>query len=84
MMRRVDIDLVVIGFLMSGLNGMQIARALHSQQRTARLPAMLVSSESGAVGRDHLDLFNAVLDDTDPTTRLIERVTAVLASARND
>ena len=79
MMQATDADLVITDFMMPRMTGLELARAIRSQERYAAVPIILVSGANGSVGREHPDLFNAVLDRPHPPGRLIEQVEAVLA-----
>jgi CheY-like chemotaxis protein len=78
MVQRIKTDLVITDFLMPGMTGLELARAIRSQRSSAELPIILVSGANGAVGRNHPDLFNAVLDRPYPVGRLLETVESVL------
>lgn len=78
LVQRTGADLLITDFLMPGMTGLELARAIRSQDQFADLPIILVSGANGAVGRNHPDLFNAVLDRPYPAKRLVEQVEAVL------
>jgi len=79
MMRNSETDIVVTDFMMPRMNGLELARAIRSQQRYSDLPIILVSGIDGSIGREHPELFDAVLDRPHPPEALIEKVESVLA-----
>lgn len=48
-------DLVLVDFIMPGMNGFQVCKALRDNSDTAKIPIVLVSSKGEAVGEQFVD-----------------------------
>ena len=48
-------DLVLVDFIMPGMNGFQVCKALRENSDTAKIPIVLVSSKGEAVGEQFVD-----------------------------
>lgn len=71
-------DLVITDFMMPLMTGLELAKAIRSDDALAEIPVILVSGAQGNIGRSHPDMFNAVLDKPYQEKRLLETVTRLL------
>lgn len=55
-------DLVITDFMMPLMTGLELAREIRTDETLAMIPILLVSGAQGDIGRDHPNMFDAVLD----------------------
>ena len=73
--------LVITDFMMPLMTGLELARAIKADQEIADLPIILTSGAQGAIGRQHGELFAAVLDKPYKNEVLLAIVNGILADA---
>jgi CheY-like chemotaxis protein len=73
--------LVITDFMMPLMTGLELAQAIKADQEIADLPIILMSGAQGAIGRQHGELFAAVLDKPYKNEALLAIVNRILADA---
>ena len=71
--------LVITDFMMPVMTGLELAQTIRSEQDIADLPIILVSGAQGHIGRQHHDLFIAVLDKPYRNDHMLKMVRSVLS-----
>jgi CheY-like chemotaxis protein len=71
-------SLVVTDFMMPLMNGLELAQTMRSDRDLEHIPIILVSGAQGSIGRDHPDVFDAVLDKPYNESKLIETVSRLI------
>lgn len=70
-------ELVITDFMMPVMDGLEFARAIRERDDTRHLPILLMSGAQGAQGREHPELFHAVLDKPFDLVEVIALVKAL-------
>jgi len=71
--------LLITDFMMPVMTGLELAMALKSDPKTSDLPIILVSGAQGAIGRQHGELFEVVLDKPYRNDELVAAVQRLLS-----
>ena len=74
--------LIVTDFMMPLMTGLDLAKAVRSDERLRDIPIILISGLQGSVGRQHPDLFQSVLDKPCRPEALIAEIENALANAK--
>lgn len=73
--------LIITDFMMPLMTGLELAQAIKADQEISDLPIILMSGAQGAIGRQHKELFAAVVDKPYRNEALLAIVNRILADA---
>lgn len=76
---QVQPDLLVTDFMMPGMNGADLARAVRAQPAFEHLPVLLMSGAPASLLREHADAYDAFLRKPFGMEQFIEQVRSLLA-----
>lgn len=80
-LERTRIDLVITDYMMPGMNGEELARALRAAPDLKSLPIILMSGAQANLGRESPELFDKVLPKPFEPPALLKLIEDLLAPA---